>query len=29
LIDILINGSENKRLLADLGLLLSAGCMLL
>ena len=29
LIDILINGSENKRLLAELGLLLSAGCMLL
>ncbi len=29
LIDILINGSENKRLLADLGLLLSAGCVLL
>ena len=29
LIDILINGPENKRLLADLGLLLSAGCVLL
>jgi len=29
LIDILISGSENKRLLADLGLLLSAGCVLL
>jgi len=29
LIDILINGSENKRLLADFGLLLSAGCVLL
>jgi hypothetical protein len=29
LIDISINGSENKRLLADLGLLLSAGCVLL
>ena len=28
-IDILINGSENKRLLADFGLLLSAGCVLL
>lgn len=29
LIDILINGSENKRLFADFGLLLSAGCVLL
>lgn len=29
LIDIWINGSENKRLLADLGLLLSASCVLL
>jgi len=29
LIDILINGSENKRLLADFGLVLSAGCVLL
>jgi hypothetical protein len=29
LIDILINGTENKRILADLGLLLSAGCVLL
>jgi hypothetical protein len=29
LIDILINGTENKRLLADLGLILSAGCVLL
>ena len=29
LIDILINGSENKRLFADFALLLSAGCVLL